>query len=68
MHKMNPGRILSGDLVLVECTLVRSEIARGQTAAAFVLNALYWLAQKPRPPAVTPDVVEFADVISLDQC
>ncbi|RDX53632.1 hypothetical protein OH76DRAFT_1479433 [Lentinus brumalis] len=66
MHKVNPARVLSGDIVLVECTLVRAEIAGGGTAASFVLNALYWLAEKPRPPAIPPSVAEFPDVITLD--
>ncbi len=66
MRKVSPGRILSGDIVLVESTLVRTEIARGQTTASFVLNALYWLAEKPRPPVVIAEDVEFPDVIALD--
>ncbi len=66
MKKAMPGHILSGDIVMVECTLVRTEDGKGSTTGAFVLNALYWLVEKPRPPTVAPDVPEFPDVITLE--
>ncbi|KAI0712986.1 hypothetical protein C8T65DRAFT_695173 [Cerioporus squamosus] len=65
MLAISPGRILAGDIVLLECTIVRRE--DGTRTVTFVLNSIYWLLEKPRPPTiVTQPMPEFPDVISID--
>ncbi|TFK80002.1 hypothetical protein K466DRAFT_569906 [Polyporus arcularius HHB13444] len=67
MKDISPGRILPGDIILVECTVVRTEDGTNVRTVSFVLNSLHWLVEKPRPVRVeTQRVVEFPDVISLE--
>ncbi len=47
-------RIEGGDIVLLECTVVQTENLSHTKTASFALNALYWLAEKPRTPRTTP--------------
>lgn len=59
--------ILVGDIVLVECALIRTEGPDGLYQAAFVCDALHWLIEKPRPgPAIEGIVPEFPMTISAE--
>lgn len=60
-------RLRQGDLVLVECLLVVHDDGLGVEDARYVLNSLYWLAEKPRKFEQVPEPIEepFPDVISL---
>ncbi|RDX56124.1 hypothetical protein OH76DRAFT_1477791 [Lentinus brumalis] len=50
MNRVTQAKLHSGDLVLMECTLVRAEAERGDVkTVSWILNSLYWLAEKPKP-------------------
>lgn len=47
MDVVSPGCISPGDIVLLECTVVRTEALNGLIRAAFVFDALHWLVEQP---------------------
>ncbi|TFK79295.1 hypothetical protein K466DRAFT_606254 [Polyporus arcularius HHB13444] len=68
MRDISPGRILAGDIILVECTIVCTEGGANVRTLSFVIDSLHWLVEKPRLASVeTQRVEQFPDVISLDQ-
>ncbi len=50
MRNIPLAQLQGGDIVLVECTLVRTEELPHTKNILFALHALYWLAEKPRIP------------------
>ncbi|RDX39819.1 hypothetical protein OH76DRAFT_1490771 [Lentinus brumalis] len=54
MKTVSIAKVRSGDIVLLECNLVRTEDNTGRKEASFVLNAVYWLAEKPRDKPAPP--------------
>ncbi|KAI0681987.1 hypothetical protein C8T65DRAFT_703721 [Cerioporus squamosus] len=51
MNHVTQAKLFAGDLVLAECTLVLAEVDRpGAKSVSWVMNAVFWLAEKPKPP------------------
>ena len=67
LENISPARISTGDIVMLECTVVQTEAVTNIKTVALVLSSLYWIAAKPREPHVLSQrVVEFSDVIRTD--
>ena len=67
MERVPLGCILPGDIVLLECALVRTEEAEGLRKASFVLDALHCLIEKPRAVVSAAERrVSFPAIISVE--